>query len=88
MLAWFFFSLFLDLNFLSVNNPVILIEQALSIKDLLFRELFRFILKELRIKNDFFYLEGHVCSTINPRESLMFSMFCLSPADLCDSTAG
>ena len=33
--------------------PVILIEQALSIKNLLFRELFRFILKELRIKNDF-----------------------------------
>ena len=32
--------------------PAILIEQALSIKDLLFSKRFRFILKELRIKND------------------------------------
>ena len=67
--------------------PVILTEQALSIKDLSFSKRFRFILKEARM---IFLLPeprkkaNCVCSTINPRQSFMFSLFCLSSADFCD----
>ena len=101
MLASFYFALFMDLDILSVNEkrgekersecPVILTEQALSIKDLSFSKRFRFILKEARM---IFLLPeprkkaNCVCSTINPRQSFMFSLFCLSSADFCDSTAG
>ena len=71
--------------------PVILTEQALSIKDLSFSKRFRFILKEARMI--FLLPEPRkkakcVCSTINPRQSFMFSLFCLSSADFCDSTTG
>ena len=62
-----------------------------SFVNLSFSIRFRFILKEARMI--FLLPEPRkkakcVCSTINPRQSLMFSLFCLSSADFCDSTAG